>query len=520
MSLPSVTVQKLNANSGTVPLSATGVAALIAPCQGGSSTTNVATPFNSPLAAQQQYLAGPLVEEANYEMNVTGLPVVLVKPTTATAAVYGPLNKVIAGTAVPTLGSAALVADDYNQLFNGGEGTTMAGPLPQALAGQVAGVLVYFTAASTLGTSGALVYSLDGGNTCTPVQAIGTATTLSPVEPGTQADTGIRITLGSSGQTYQPGDYFWFVTVGPRMQSGDLINALQGLYISKQPWDILHVHGETASGLVATLEAWVLTMNATGRFPTVVVNTRFKQQTPGSAETEITYAAAIATILNPCVGNDVCAGVDGGAVNSSLTGVTKAFPTSLAILAKCEANDVGVDPAEVDLGPVPGYDIDNAALTPSFHDEAVTNNIDYVGSTVRGSTLRSFFGQDGAYITNAYLLSSPGSDYVYIQNNRTMNACATIAFAMLTQLLSKGVPRNLKTSTILEPVAAGWENLILKRMEAAVDGQVSGIAFSISRTDVFTGNGPQTVNATLSNDSLAYVKKFALVAQFVSTLGT
>src|SRR5580698_4263019 len=115
MGLPTVSIQKVNANANTVPPSAVGVAAIIAPCSGGSAVVNVATAWNSPSLAQAEYLAGPLVEFAAYELSTASLPVVLVKPTTSTAASYGALTSVLGGssTIAPATGSAALIADDY-----------------------------------------------------------------------------------------------------------------------------------------------------------------------------------------------------------------------------------------------------------------------------------------------------------------------------------------------------------------------------------------------------------------------
>jgi hypothetical protein len=507
--IPSVKISKVNANAGTVPASSTGIACIIAPCSGGSAITNMASSWNSPNLVQQTCLAGPLVEMATYEMGTTNLPVVLVKPTTSTPATYGSVTSTLnpASTFTPATASPTLIADDYNAVPT----STVTSPIPQGCAG----VVVYFTVGGALGTLGIqYVYSLDGGNSCSAVQSLGTATTISPVEPVTGADTGVRIALGTTGQLVTQGDYFWFVTTGPRMTTSDLTSALNALFISKQPWDLLTVHGETASSFSNIVQPWIATLNATGRYTSAFLNTRFKGQVPGAVETETAYQAAMTTVVGGIVGNDLIVGADGGAYVSPLTGVTKAMPASMFALARCESTGEGVDPAEVDLGALPNCNIDNPHLTPAFHDEAVTPTLD----SLRLTTLRSFFDRPGAYITNCYLMSAPGSDYVYVQNDRTMDKGCQIAFNLLTSLLSKGVPRNRKTSCILEPTAKAWEDLITSRISAALGGQVSGINFTISRTDKLTGNGPQTIHATLANDSLAYVKNFAVTAMFVSTL--
>jgi hypothetical protein len=507
MGLPSVNIRKLNSNAGTVPPSAKGIAAIIAPCSGGSSAVNTVVPANSQALVQQQFLAGPLVEIGAYELAEAGLPVVLVKPATSTAATYSAVTKVGTGTFTPVAGATTAIADDYNSVVI----DALAPGLPAGLAG----VIVFFTVGGVLGTPGIqYIYSLDGGNSVSAPQPLGSALTIDLTELVTGADSGVHITLGTSTETVVEGDYFSLQTVGPRMTTGDLTEALQALYISKQPWDLLLVHGETSAAFIALIQAWVLTLNLTGRFPTVLVNTRFKDQIPGTVESETAYATALTTVISSAVANDVLAGADGGAYVSPLTGMVKAMPTSAYALARAESSDLGVDPALVNVGPLGNCDIDNPQLTPAFHDEAVTGTLD----ALRLSTLRSFFDRAGAYITNAYLLSTSGSDYVYIQHNRTMNAGCALAFSLLTSLLSSGVPRDPKTSFILEPTAAAWERLIQKRLDRALAGQVSGTNFAISRTDPLVGNGPQTINATFSDDAKVYVKNFAVVSQFVSSL--
>ena len=136
--LPSVNILRINSNAGTTPASATGIAAIIAPCSGGSAITNIATAWNSPTLVQATCLAGPLVEIPAYEMTVTNKPVVLVKPTTSTAATYSAVTTVKDGssTFTPVTGAATYIADDYNSVV----ASAVSSPIPQGCAG----VVVYF----------------------------------------------------------------------------------------------------------------------------------------------------------------------------------------------------------------------------------------------------------------------------------------------------------------------------------------------------------------------------------------
>ena len=115
MGLPGVSITKNGFNAGTVAPSAVGVAAMIAPCSGGGSAlTNVATSWNGKGLVQQSFLAGPLVELAAYELVEAELPVVLVKPTTSTAATCSAVTSVKAGTFVPTVTRATCAAPAWS----------------------------------------------------------------------------------------------------------------------------------------------------------------------------------------------------------------------------------------------------------------------------------------------------------------------------------------------------------------------------------------------------------------------
>lgn len=489
MTVPSVTFTKLKNNAGTVKPSSTALA-IIAPAAGG--TANQPSTYTRPSDVQATFLEGPLVEIGAYFMSDASLPVLPIKPTTSTASTASSITTTKTGTFTPTVATSNAYgySDDYNVLVNTLE-------------------------AGVLGSAGiVLEVSLDGGLSWSAPIALGTALTLSPTVPVTGATTGMSITLGTSTETMVLGDQFTFTTVGPRMTSSDLLTALAALALSKQPWDLLIIHGETSATLLADVDTWLTALELKGQFKTGLVNTRFKATL--ETETEATFATAMATLaatFTPSI--RVCCGTDGAAMVSPISGVTKPAPTSMYIATRAEQYSAGVDPAEVDLGEIPNANLNNAQNSPLYHDEMLFPTLDGLGL----SAMRSFYDRTGAYINDALMVASVNaSDYFYLMNARTMNLACGSVFTTLTNLLSQGIRVDPKTGFILELQAAKWESLCQKAAARAVAGQVSGVSVTISRDDVITGNGPQTITVTVQVLGFKYVKKFAVTSEFVNQL--
>jgi hypothetical protein len=492
-----VQFNKIQSNAGTVKPSPTQLA-IIAPASGG--TANQPGAFSRPTDVQATYLEGPGVEFSGYFMDEAELPVVYTKSNTSTPSSCGSITTTKTGTFTPTVAVAGGygVADDYDVLFK-------------------------FPVGGTLGTPG-IVYqvSLDGGLLWGAPTQLGSALTVSPTIPVTGAASGMVITLGTGGQTVVGpvngvgGDSFTFTTVGPRMTSADLIAALAALLTSKQTWDLLLVHGELSATTLAAVDTWLASLEGQGQFKCGLMNARFKHPGAGiESESEPAYASAMTALvggLSPTI--RVCVGADGAAMVSPISGLTKPMPVSLYIAARAEQYSTGVDPAEVDLGPIPNANIDTAQALPLYHDERLFPNLDPLGL----STFQSYADREGAYITDALLMSANGSDYFYLMNARTMNAACAALYSTLVTLLGQGIRVDLTTGFIFEPQRAKWNGICQAAVNKAIAGQVSGTLVTISATDSLSGNGPQTITATLTNVALKYVKNFRVTSQFANSL--
>jgi Protein of unknown function (DUF2586) len=489
MTLPSVQIQKLSSNAGTVQPSST-VLAIIAPCATGS--TDQPGSYTRPNNVQSTFLEGPLVDWSAYFMDEAELPALLIRPGTSTASSTGSVTKTGTGNFSPSAAPASGYgcSDDYN-------------------------ILVNFITGGALGTAG-ITYqvSFDGGVSFSPTTALGTALTITPTIPETGAPSGVVITVGVSTATVVAGDSLTFTTIGPRMTTSDLGTSLTSLQLTSQPWDLLLVHGETTNTFVSQIDTWLTSLEAAGSFHTAVANTRFKSSL--ETESESAYAAALTTLTSAMASIRVAVGADGAAMVSPISGITKATPTSLYAAMFAESNPIGVDIAQVSLGPLPNAAINNAMGSPLYHDEYQYPNLD----SLRLVTLRSFPDRQGVYITNPNLISAAGSDFTYLQYARVMNAGCAMAFTTLTNLLSQGIRVDPKTGFILEIQRAKWQRTVQLAIDKVLAGQVSGSSFTIAKDDNISGNGPATLTCTLQVLGFKYVKTFKVVAEFVNQLAS
>jgi hypothetical protein len=493
--IPAVTIQKLQYQTGAIGPSPLGVLAIIAPAGSG--------PFNTPSAytvdsqAMATYGPSPLVEETSYTLAVSGNPVIPIRPTTATAALYSAVSKTGTGTSVVTAG-AAVPADNYQ-------------------------VLVTIVTGGTIGVAGiTYTYSLDGGNSVSAVQALGTANVLTIPNFAAGGSPGVSFALGAG--TFVAGDFFRCNTSTAGMTDADLATSLEALRVSALPWEgVLIDQGPTGTGMATTttglVDTWLAGLEKVGKFRFAVLNTRMKTQ---PSETEAAFLTAMTTLTTaaaPSIREVV--GTDGGALTSTLTGLTLPRPTSLAIAADAMSIPIGQDPAFVGAGALQGYTIVDGNGNPFFHNEELYQNLD----ALQLSTLRSVNGQgaNAVFITNARVFAQIGSDYVFLPHIRTMNRGCELAYQLLTTQLGKGVGKKPKDPTtggvyILESDAAVIENLVNGALATPLKGQVSSFLFSLSRTDDISANSGAIINGTLAIVALAYIKGFKVIAAFAKSI--
>jgi hypothetical protein len=491
MGTPNVNITKSDGNTGVVSPSTTGVLAIIAFMT--TLPANVATSFTRQADALAAGGIGPGLEYGSYYLANGKKPILLINPTCTTAGAYGTIDVTkVTGTSVVTTTGAP--NDEYD-------------------------VLVKVVAGGTIGVAGiTYTYSFDNGVNTSPVQALGTASTmsLSIIVPAAAGASGVEFALAAG--TLIAGDSWRVQTTRPKMQNSDLVTALEALRTTTIPWDNVLIDTDASSTMVATVDQWLAGLEGRGVYKMAWMNTRRKNMPAPGTESESAFQTSMSTLLNTTSTIRIDVGCDGGDCPSLVTGILQWRPTSLAIATRANPAAVGIDPAWLQQPAIPGYKITDAVGNPKWHDEEYFPGID----GLRLSTLRSVPGSQGVYITNANILSASGSDYVYDQHARTMNVACSITFQQLTKQLSRGVRKGEPQANgqvyILDQDASSIEGFVNPQLSNALENQVTDVAMQLSRTDDISSNRGATINAEVDIESLAYIKQFNVTTKFVKSI--
>lgn len=487
--IPSVQIQKAAFAAGTVSPQAfpTGILAILAASATG--TANQPAGYYRDDLAYTTYGDGPLVQYASYDLQVSGQPVILQRTGATIAGSYSAITSSPGtGTSAVTTDGTVLPVDDYN-------------------------VILTVVQGGTIGVSG-IQYQVsdDGGIAQGPVTALGTNNTITLPNGAGQVDLGAG-TL-ATGATYQ------FFTSRPQMNNVDLATALAALKVTRLPWEGVLLDCAYGTGTISEVDTWLAGLEAVGQFHFALLNTRMKNRPIPATESEATYAAAMTTLTQNDATIRACVGTDGGDYTSTIHGWTQQRPTSMFLAGRAMLIPVGEDPAYVGRGPVTGASIAQNG-NPYHHDEDVYPGLD----AQRLVTLRSFApgGPQGVYITNANVLSPSGSAYLWLQHIRTMNVACQYAWQILATQLSKGVSKKApdpitKGVYIAEADAQLIESLVNPVIQKALEKQVVAVQFTLSRTDDLSNPTNSTVNGTLEEEALAYLKNFKVTSTFTKSI--
>jgi hypothetical protein len=487
MSTPAVTISKNTFSTAQAPASTTGILAIVAASSTG--TNNVPGGYSRTDLAVNDKGYGPLTDYAAYTIATANEPVVLVKGNAGFAPSIGTITKSL-GTGTSTVtDNASAPYDTYNVQIN-------------------------IVAGGTRGTAGiTYTYSLDGGNTVSGAQALGTATTL------TIPNTGVSFSIGAG--TVAAGASWQAYTTRPMLNDTDITNAMTGLGNTRLPFEGVLIDTSAGAGTVGVVDTILSGWEGRGIFKFALINSRYKNEPVPATEDEPTYLAALTALFGAQTSIRMCAGADGGHSASPITGWNLMRPTAMFLAARAMSTQIGEDPAFVGRGAVPNCQIADSNGNPANHDEDLYPGID----AIRLTSLRSFApgGPQGAYITNGNTLAPTGSPIAYLQHIRTLNRACEIAWAILTRNLSRGVRKNLQADKvtgavyILEADAQQIEGQVNDALYQALKGQVNAFHFSVSRTDDLNAI-PAVVNALVEIQAYAYIKSFRVQAQFSKTI--
>jgi hypothetical protein len=413
------------------------------------------------------------------------------------------------------------VAATYGTVTKTGTGTftpASGGTAPYEHYGQVQ--INFILGTTAVGVTGATyTTSVDGGNTVSAVQALGTASSI--VIP----NTGITITLGAG--SIVAGDAITFFTERALLNNTDVTAALAVLLNTRLAWEMVLIDCQYSAGTVGLIDTWLGSLESQGQFKIGLINTRFLLEPTPATETPATFAAAMATLTSGDASNRMCVGADGGHATSLITGYFLKRPTALALAAMaCSLTpNIGTDPAYVGgAGPVPGFQT-GLNGQPNDWDEAVYGGTVGILDPLRLTTLRTFPpGPDspaGTFITNANVLITAGSPIAYIQILRCLNKACRISWANLNTQLGRGV--NLVTNAQtgnnnIDPADAhDIEGLVNPPVAAGLAGQVTATNFALSRDDILNVAGA-AVTAVVEVQAKFYLKGIIVTAAIVKSI--
>lgn len=485
--LPSVGTTKNTFTTAQAPSSTVGILAIAACSSTGTALEPVGL-TRSDLGVDA-FGYGPLTDMGAYNIATANKPTVFLKGEETYAGSYSGLDTSgVEGTSVVTTSGAPY--DYYSVTVNIIDG-------------------------GTIGVDGiTFTWSVDDTNT-SGTTALGTASTYTIPNTG--------VTFDFAAGTLDDGDTWSVFTQRPLMNDTGVLAALTALSTARIPYEGVLVDSSCTTSTVGLVDTFLSGLEAKGQFKFVLLNSRFKAEPQPSAETEAAYATALGTQFGNQTSIRTCVGADGAHVPSQITGYNLKRPTSMLVASRAMATPIGTDAAFVALGPLPGAAIADANALPFDHDEDLFPNLD----GLRLMALRSFApgGPQGVYVCNANTMQPSGGAFPYLQHIRIMNQACTIAWAVLTTQLSRGVRKNPKADPvtgavyIFEPDASAIESLVNDALVQPMKGQVTAAQFSLSRTDNMSVV-PCIVTGVLSVVALAYIKGYAVQAQFSKTLQT
>lgn len=484
--LPGVYDTDQDGSTGVAPQTdPTGIVAIIAASSDATSLAiDMPAMYTDWPTASAAGGTGPLIELGAYFLSVTGKPVVLVR-VTGSAGVYGVIDHTgVLGTAVPTAG-VTVPLDTFNVQVKIGVGGTIG----------VAGITYQ--------------YSIDNGETWSPVQALGVATSI--VIPAT----GVTFVL-TAAQTFVAGDIFKCPTTGPRVLEADIANALAALAATSLPWDGVFIDGDADQTMIAAVDTWLTGLWTSGEYKWASLNTRLKT----AGETETAYATAMQTIRNAASSKYCHVAAEGCDAISPIRDVYMVRQAHLGIIARALKGDLARMASVPGDGPLANIRITTPSGSPNYHNEQKNPGLDDMGF----STLRSIPRRSGAYNTLTRVFSALGSDWVFLPHSRVMNLAKQLAYDRLSAITSLGVhTQKIKNAqgqivrVITEADAQKIEDLVNPAYTQQITGEnrASNATFALSRSDDLSSNGPQTLTYTIQVDALRYVGKFVGVSKFI-----
>lgn len=352
------------------------------------------------------------------------------------------------------------------------------------------------------GTPGSaeFVYTLDNGYSISPQFVVPSGGDF------TLDKTGLTLTFADD---FKAGDVFTFTCQAPTYGSTELNDGIQALLASNLAFAALVLAGKFVDANTASAIAGPLGVH---------LESMFFQQRYVRAIMDVGADTPAVTAANFAGGTERICPVYGDCHAVSMKPFTgwgvPTRPFADPVAARCGSILISTDPARNASGPLKGV----MSIT---HDEFRTELLDQHKFT----TSRTWQGARGFYITNARLMSMPGSDFEFWQHGRLMDVACDVVTKAQFPFISTALPVTAE-GTIAVFAAARWEATINGQLEAALlapdnaegsPGHVSAFSYKVDlTTNVLVS---RNVKTRVAITPLGYAKSIETELGFAAGVG-
>jgi len=477
MPIPSLTLTIKDPGLGLVELAAS-TPLVIGVCSAG--TVNALVSIRSPTDAVTQFGQGPAVEDACRILSETGGPVLMSRVNGSVVGTNSAVVQVGGGPVVTLAGAPFDSYDGKIEIVAGG--ALGVGKFKYALdAHGLAGLAPTFSADTTIPTGGTFVI------------------------PNT------NITVTFAAGTYVLATTYTWTSTEPYYSVVDLDTLFDIVRLLPNQWRLIHLAGKPPTAAsAATMAAGLATELSTeqglfryargfidaGRDTTTNALTSFAAFS--DLRTLVAYGDVARVTLKPFAG-----------WGTPRRSVLAEFSARAAL------SQISTHLGRVASGSLPG-------VLHITHDEFQNQILD----AARFSTLRTWPGRPGFYITRARLMSALGSDFKYTHNGFVMDvACETVVNA-LQEFANKSFRTVPGTGTIDPLDAEDVKAAVLRQLRAQLTepinqegkrGHVSSLNFTVDLNNNLLTTGQ--INTEVAIQPLGYGEFFTVQIGFALTTG-
>lgn len=123
----------------------------------------------------------------------------------------------------------------------------------------------------------------------------------------------------------------------------------------------------------------------------------------------------------------------------------------------------------------------------------------------------SYEGYAGVFFENSYTCIDRGSDFAFIENNRTWNKAARIIRATLLPRVKGVVKKDPATGFIAFTTVSSWTQLLNKNLDGMVaNDEISGYEVYINPNQIVNSTAPLKVKASVVADGIVHAFEVAL----------